>query len=261
MTPQTIMQDFRTEKDHERARRAAEVHAGKLADVDAALRAVTEAEAVCVASPNDKAFEKASAARRVLEEAERVSALANAHVEAVEAESVVAEHAAIRVEIEKRVASLTDVVDDAARLDAVDAAARGARLYRRTIDRVSTRRAELEAINALRARVGEPPEEVPTAERLMLAASVELGDLGLVTQRRLGFPAQAVRETFARFFPFWREGRVDWEPREEGRRHGDRERLDAEVAELLARLEQTRASGVTAKVAVVALAALSMVGG
>jgi hypothetical protein len=258
--PPPTPQSFRTDDDRKRTKRAAEVVAKAQAAVDAAQSAVNAADDTCVAEPTEKAFAKARDARRQLDETTRDLDLARSHAAKVEGEIVAAEHAAIRAEIARRESCLTQTVDDEARLLAVEIAAIAVKLQRHTMRRADDRRAEIEALNTLRARVGQPQQEVPWDHALVGAAVTELGELGLSAQVQLGVRSDG---RINKMIPFWQTCGVlnefvaghnyEWSSGDGRQDHADR--VIADAAKLLERVDARRGGDISRTIASVAKAA------
>lgn len=167
---------WRTDDDARRTQRAADVVARQQSAVDAARRDVQAVEATCIASPDDKSFARASAARRVLEDAERALALAKAHEAIVESEIAAAEHARISDEIARLEAvhgdvdvhdgeRARDLADDEARMMAAEVGVLLAALDARIRERSDQQSARRDELNDLRARIGRPTQARPSDGR------------------------------------------------------------------------------------------------
>jgi hypothetical protein len=233
------IENYLTTEDQRRAASASDVVSRHVERERAAQAALEAAEAKSAAEPSYRSFDAAKEARRALEDAEQEVTLARAHEAQVAGDVAAAESKAIRVEIARREASVIEIVDDDARLLAVEFAPMAAELGRRTMARVSQHRAEIEALNALRARVGIAPEVVPAIATLESDAVKVLCELGLAAQAQLGIRAAAG------WLPAWREGEGVYGARAfvTGANHmgvpgGERgERVIAEASALLRRLE------------------------
>lgn len=167
MTTETnTTKSFRTPKDEERTKRAAEVVAKAQAAVDAAQSTLDAAEGAYVDDPSEKNIGKARDARRAFEDAARDLDLARSHAAKVEGQIATTERAAIAAEIARleeargREVDCNDgarraaLVDDRARMLAVEIGILRTELQ--TL--ITSRRDQLEEsfveLNSLRSRIG-----------------------------------------------------------------------------------------------------------
>ncbi len=175
MSSEITKQSFRTDRDNEQSKRAAEEEAKRVERVTAAKAIVDAAEEACIAEPNDNAFAKAREARRAFEDAERDLSLAKQSAARVESEIRAAECARIKDEIARRESlPRTEFLDDEVKLHAIEIGERSAELLNLIVNRGKQRRAEIEEQNALRARVGLPAHNVPSDTEGRDAALAEL---------------------------------------------------------------------------------------
>lgn len=208
---------FRTHADEEKLSKAAKVCAKHDELVLGATNALASAEAACAEEPSDANMKSAKAARRALEDAEQGAVLARQHQEKVAAEVAAAEKKAIKNALPRLEAALTVVADDDLKLDAVELAVLAVRIHSSLLSRAEQRIAEIEKINSLRARVGEPAVEILPREQLTSDAFREVAELGLAVQVRMGIRTREVvwvRDSMARLFPFWRTGIASSDPKE-----------------------------------------------
>lgn len=254
----TEEQNFRTKKDVERAQRAAAIVEAKQADFERARGALDAADGACAEDPTEGRFARAKEARCLFEDAEHDLALARAHAAKIEGEIAAAEVDAIRQEIERREAVLTEIVDGDARLMAVEIGTLSAALHVRTLERRDKRRAEIDELNALRCRVGQPAQDRPT-DGALNAAFASLVRLGWAVQAGSGWEGGGGFFVPPRF--------LDQIVRSNSARSAAQS-IGAEVEELRTCLEMRHraleqrhgiVSGATAKVAVALLAVLSAV--
>ena len=193
---------FRTADDVEKLKRAEKVCAKHDELVANATSTLESAEAAYAEDPSDARMSKAKEARRTLEDAEHGRSLAQSHVSRVASEVAAAESRAIKKEIARRESNLAEVVDEEARLLAVEIAVCCVKLQQRTDARAVQRRPEIEELNVLRGRIGAAAEDVPGLRRLGGYAIIRLAELGLSAQAQLGVSAR----TLVDGFPAWREG-------------------------------------------------------
>lgn len=272
--------EFRTASDNEKLSKAAKVCAKHDDLVSSATSALAAAEASCAEDPSDANMKNAKAARSALEDAEQGAVLARQHQEKVAAEVAAAETKAIKKTIAHLESTRTEVADADMRILAIEAACHATAIVRGVKERVERRRSEIDALNALRVRVGDAVENVPSAHEITNAALIELRDLGLTAQGLLELRTDSADAWPV--LPLWKAERGGIQYLRGARYEnsgiwtGGQERADrmlSTAAELLDRVKATRgdrfggspiASVAAAGASVIALAtaaALTMVGG
>jgi len=197
-----LTSSFRTADDQVRTERAAAVVARAQAAVDASRTASTAADAACVESGDDNAFEIASSARRALADAEGRLALSKEHAARVEGEVAAAERAAIEKAIAQRESSLTEIVDDEALEGAVEISLLSFALCQRHQDRVGQRRSEFAELNELRRKIGLAPEDAAALERVLNDSATRLVEIAQLAQEKID----------SRAAPQWGSMWPMWEP-------------------------------------------------
>lgn len=243
-TPST--KTFRTARDAERSSKAASVVAEKQAAVTAAEATLANVEDACATEPSAGSFAKARDARRTLEDATRDLELAQRYAAKVEGEIAAAEREAIRAEIARRQSSpLTEIVTEADILRAVELAAACCEIQSTLCARLERRLAEAQELNALRARIGEPQDPPPSADRIMVEAMRAIAEPALAAQRQLG-----LTHFWELVLPMWRPfgtvGASDdiraFHPDENAafRPEGEAQRVHATASRLLAQVQTRR---------------------
>lgn len=168
---------FRTEKDEERVSRAAEVVALRKAAFDAKESACAAAEEAYIADPTDKALQKAKDASRERDEVARDLELAKKVAGKAEREIRAAERVAIAAEIARieaarggpdvdrdDAARRRALVDDTARMLAVEIGILQTELDTRIMARRDQLKTSLDELNVLRGRIGAPATKGPWSD-------------------------------------------------------------------------------------------------
>lgn len=157
--------EFKTKADVEALERAAGVVRKAEESHAVAQDAVNTAEAAAVEEPTYKTFEAAKKARATLADLQRDVELSHAHAGSVQALVDSNEHRAIVRELARLEANRTaELVDEESKLLAVTIGTMSAELHNRILSRRDQQRTELEDLNALRRRVGQPVQERPGDE-------------------------------------------------------------------------------------------------